>query len=95
MKVITKLVIIENEKFALVYLEDHKKYGTISYNELNEKGRMKRALNGFEMSCENTIKECLETTRRHILIDKFLKVNNIDFDNVNDLKKYGDFLKQL
>ena len=52
MEVLTKYVNIENEEFVLISdkREDGVEYyGTIPYSELDEKGRMKRTLNGFEM----------------------------------------------
>jgi len=53
MKVITKCVNIENQEFVLVKFKSNidgtEWYGTIPYTELDEKGCMKRELNGFEM----------------------------------------------
>ena len=52
MKVLTRCVNIENEEFVLISnkREDGVEYfGTIPYTEINEKGCMKRELNGFEM----------------------------------------------
>lgn len=64
MKVLTKLVSIENEEFVLIQdtTKDGKEYfGTIPYSELDEKGCMKRALNGFEMCISfNNISEALD-----------------------------------
>lgn len=64
MKVITKLVSIKDEKFVLIKDTDKNYgdyYGTIPYSELDEKGRMTRALNGFEMCIAKTIAKALET----------------------------------
>lgn len=54
MKVLTKRVTIENQDFVLIQDEKQGRtfYGTIPYTELNEKGAMKRALNGAEMSID-------------------------------------------
>ncbi len=51
MKVLTKVVMIEDEEFALI-TDKHEGctyYGTIPYSETDENGRLKRALNGFDM----------------------------------------------
>ena len=96
MKVITRLVNIENEAFVLVYLENYKQYGTIPYSELNEKGCLKRQLNGLEMNVEDTIEKCLETTKRHILLSRFIKENNLDlFNNADDIKKYMSYARTI
>ena len=96
MKVITKLVSIENERFVLVYLEEHKEYGTISYNDIDEHGRLKRRINGLEMSLSKNINDCLETTRKHILLKKFINENNLDLENnQEDIKKYCNYIKEL
>ena len=66
LKVITKCVSLENENFVLVQItriDDGKKFlGTIPYTELNEKGCMKRGLNGFEMCIvqSNNIKDAIQ-----------------------------------
>ena len=63
MKVITKCVNIENEEFVLVKFTDvnnREWFGTIPYTELNEKGQMKRPLNGFEMCIAETIAQALD-----------------------------------
>ena len=51
MKVLTKHVNIENEEFALITdkYEGRTYYGTIPYSEVDENGRLKRQLNGFDM----------------------------------------------
>ena len=75
MKVITRMVEIENEKFVLIHDEqnDRKFYGTIPYTELNENGGMKRALNGFEMCIADTIPEALKRRTNKIAVDNFKK----------------------
>ena len=73
MKVLTKCVSMENENFVLIEDECEVKgkkihyFGTIPYTELNEKGCMKRALNGFEMCMGYTIPEALERRQDEIL----------------------------
>ena len=51
MKVLTRCVIFEDQKFALIkdQHEGRTFYGTIPYTELDENGRMKRELNGVQM----------------------------------------------
>lgn len=96
MKVITRLVNIENQKFVLVYLEEHKEYGTISYDDIDEQGRLKRRINGLEMSLSKTINDCIETTRRHILLTRFINENNLDLENnQEDIKKYMNYAMSL
>ncbi len=52
MTVITKKVVIENEEFVLI--KDNSAngvyYGTIPYSELDENGKLKRQLNGYDMA---------------------------------------------
>ena len=66
MKVLTKCVDIENERFVLIKDQCEVKgkmihyIGTIPYTELDSKGCMKRPLNGFEMCIGDTIPEALE-----------------------------------
>ena len=61
LKVLTERVSINEENYVLVELQRtdienaEKMYGTISYKELDEKGCMKRELNGLEMCCSYDI----------------------------------------
>ena len=70
LKVITKKVIIEDEEFVLVELtrtdDGNRFFGTIPYSELDEKGCMKRELNGFEMCINETIARAIDM--RHDVI---------------------------
>ena len=52
MKILTKHVVLENEEFVLIQDEHEGQiyYGTIPYTELDENGKMKRPLNGFEIA---------------------------------------------
>lgn len=69
MKVLTKHVLLEEEKFVLI-MDEHEGqtyYGTIPYTELDETGRMKRPLNGFEMAISfDSIGDALNNRIRHI-----------------------------
>ena len=75
MKVITRCVNIENKEFVLI-LDEHdgrKYFGTIPYTELDEKGKMKRTLNGFEMAISfNSIADAIERRTRSIKIEKLI-----------------------
>lgn len=81
MKVLTKNVCIENKEFVLVQSSDakyHNKrennntfYGLIPYDEIDEQGRMKRALNGFEMGIADSISETIENVRDNVKIEKW------------------------
>lgn len=81
MKVLTKNVNIENKEFVLVQSSDakyHNKrennntfYGLIPYDEIDEQGRMKRALNGFEMGIADSISEAIENVRDNVKIKKW------------------------
>lgn len=74
MKVITKLVELENEKFVLIKDEQNgrKFYGTIPYSELDERGCLKRPLNGFEMCVSFlNIADAIEQRNKQILVDRY------------------------
>lgn len=76
MKVVTKSVVIENEEFVLIKDTDKnygEYYGTIPYTELDEEGKMKRELNGFEICVEHTIAEALERRKSSIIRERLVK----------------------
>lgn len=84
MEVITKCVVIENEKFVLI--RDKKEglpecykngeyYGTIPYEELDEHGKLKRQLNGFEIGIEASAGEALRYRMLRIRLKKFDEEN--------------------
>ena len=84
MEVITKCVVIENEKFVLI--RDKKEglpecykngeyYGTIPYAELDEHGKLKRQLNGFEIGIEASAGEALRYRMLRIRLKKFEEKN--------------------
>ena len=77
MKVVTKYVNIENREFVLIKDkstdcngETYEYYGTIPYEEINEQGRLKRLLNGFDMCIADTANEAI--VRR----ENDIKINN-------------------
>lgn len=84
MEVVTKCVVIENEKFVLI--RDKKEglpecykngeyYGTIPYAELDEHGKLKRQLNGFEIGIESSAGEALRYRMLQIRLKKFDEEN--------------------
>ena len=84
MEVVTKCVVIENEKFVLIkdkkadLPENYKNgeyYGTIPYAELDEHGKLKRQLNGFEIGIESSAGEALRYRMLQIRLKKFDEEN--------------------
>lgn len=84
MEVVTKCVVIENEKFVLIkdkkadLPENYKNgeyYGTIPYAELDEHGKLKRQLNGFEIGIEASAGEALRYRMLRIRLKKFDEEN--------------------
>ena len=80
LKVLTKRVNIGEESFVLVELtridDGNKLYGTISYNELDERGCMKRELNGLEMCCSSDISHAL-TMREDEIATRGMSINEM------------------
>ena len=84
MEVLTKCVDFENEKFVLFkdkkaglpeYYKDGEYYGTIPYTELDENGKLKRQLNGFEIGIENSAEAALRYRWKQIQLKKFEKAH--------------------
>lgn len=100
MKVLTKNVNIENKEFVLVQGSDakyHNKrennntfYGLIPYDEIDEQGRMKRALNGFEMGIADSISETIENVRDNVKIEKW-KAEHPGYTEIEMI----EFIKEL
>ena len=91
MKVLTKRVTIENQDFVLIQDEKEGRtfYGTIPYTELNEKGGMKRELNGGEMRIDfESPAKALDNRKIDIVIKRltnhFMKQG---FDVIEAMKK--------
>lgn len=84
MKVVIKKVVIENEEFVLIKdnFASGVYYGTIPYNELDENGKLKRTLNGYDMAIvlqdkcaednKSPICAAIEERTRRIPIDRFI-----------------------
>lgn len=100
MKVLTKCVEIQNQRFVLIEDENeqyknsidgsHKFYGTIPYTELDGNGRMKRALNGFEICMTDSIPKAL-TQRENDCKVKEYKENNPNCTQ----EELGHFIMEL
>lgn len=69
-RTVTQMVMIRNRQFALIELSELENaeilgatngimYGTIPYEEIDENGKLKRMLNGFEMVIRPTIGQAL------------------------------------
>ena len=95
MKVVTKSVVIENEEFVLVKV-DNEFYGTISVKDLDENGALKRGLNGFDMCVGDTTGGALRRRKNHILCERFLNEHpEVDLPNRKGIDKYVKFLYTL
>lgn len=76
MKVLTKVVDIDNQEFVLIAdtHDGRKYYGTIPYSELDESGRMKRALNGAQMCISfNSPAEAIDNRKRDIVMKRIVE----------------------
>ena len=66
MKTIIKKLTLVGERFALVqetkWGKDHQ-YGTIPYSEIDERGNLRRELNGFEMGVAATSQKAIASRR--------------------------------
>lgn len=77
MKVLTKCVSFENQEFVLIKDISPKGevyYGTIPFTEIDERGHLKRVLNGFDMEISfNSISEALDNRRRSVVIKRLME----------------------
>ncbi len=76
MRIITKYVVIEKQEYVLIENEkDGKKYwGTIPYTEIDEKGRMKRTMNGLEMKVSfKSAQDAYKKRRDEIVFKRLVK----------------------
>lgn len=91
MEVITKCLVIENEKFVLCKMKHEIRtvYVTIPYTEIDEQGKIKRVLNGFEMCVGDDIKQAVKLRKHSILIKRFVKKNpnHTEKDLINFIMK--------
>ena len=85
MKVLTKRVTIDDKDFVLIQSSDPKYknftennnifYGLIPYAEIDEQGKMKRALNGFEMGIADSVPKAIENIQDNMRILKWKEEN--------------------
>ena len=76
MKVIKSQMVIENQEFVLIKDEQNgqKYWGTISYSEIDENGRMKRALNGLEMKVSFVnAQDAVNRRRDDMILSRFIE----------------------
>lgn len=96
MKTAIKKVIIMGMDFALVqdpeWGTDHQ-YGTVPYSEVDENGRLKRVLNGFEMCVAATPKEAIER-REDVLLARKWKAEHPDATDIEEMKAVADIVRR-
>lgn len=96
MKTAIKKVTIMGMDFALVqdpeWGADHQ-YGTVPYTEVDEDGRLKRVLNGFEMCVAATPKEAIER-REDVLLARKWKAEHPDATEIEELKAIADIVRR-
>lgn len=96
METINKKVVIEGTDFALVrepaWGEDHQ-YGTIPYSEVDENGRIKRVLNGFEMCCAATPEKAIEQ-REDVLLARKWKAEHPGATEIEEMKAVADIIRR-
>ena len=96
METITKKVTIEGMDFALVkepaWGTDHQ-YGTVPYTEVDENGRLKRVLNGFEMCVAATPEEAIER-REDVLLARKWKAEHPDATEVEEMNAIADIVRR-
>ena len=96
MKTAIKKVTIMGMDFALVqdpeWGADHQ-YGTVPYTEVDEDGRLKRVLNGFEMCCAATIEGAIER-REDVLLAQKWKAEHPDATDIEEMKAVADIVRR-
>lgn len=96
MKTVVKKVTIEGMDFALVqepeWGADHQ-YGTVPYSEVDENGRLKRELNGFEMCVAATPEEAIEQ-REDVLLARKWKAEHPGATEIEEMKAVADIIRR-
>ena len=96
MKTVVKKVIIEGMDFAIVkepaWGETHQ-YGTVPYSEVDENGRLKRVLNGFEMCVAATPKEAIER-REDVLLARKWKAEHPDATEIQEMNAIAEIIRR-
>ena len=96
METINKKVTIEGMDFAIVkepaWGETHQ-YGTIPYSEVDENGRIKRALNGFEMCCAASPEKAVEQ-REDVLLARKWKAEHPDATEIQEMNAVAEIIRR-
>lgn len=96
MKTIIKKLTLVGERFALVqetkWGKDHQ-YGTVPYSEVDENGRIKRVLNGFEMCVAATPEEAIER-REDVLLARKWKAEHPGATEIEEMKAVADIIRR-
>ena len=96
MKTIIKKLTLMGESFALVrepeWGADHQ-YGTVPYSEVDENGRLKRVLNGFEMCVAATPEEGIER-REDVLLARKWKAEHPGATEIEEMKAVADIIRR-
>ena len=96
MKTVIKKLILVGECFALVQNPSWGKghqYGTIPYSEVDENGRLKRVLNGFEMCVAATLEEAIER-REDILLARRWKAEHPNATEVEEMNAIAEIVRR-
>ena len=96
METINKKVTIEGMNFAIVkepaWGEDHQ-YGTVPYSEVDENGRIKRVLNGFEMCCAASPEKAIEQ-REDVLLARKWKAEHPDATEIQEMNAVAEIIRR-
>ena len=96
MKTVIKKVAIEGMDFAIIrepeWGADHQ-YATVPYSEVDNTGRLKRTLNGFEMCCAATVEEAIER-REDVLLARKWKAAHPDATEIEELIAIADIVSR-
>lgn len=96
METVTKKVVIEGMDFALVrepaWGEDHQ-YGTVPYSEVDESGRLKRVLNGFEMCCAASPEKAIEQ-REDVLLARKWKAEHPGATEIQEMNAVAEIIRR-
>lgn len=96
MKTVVKKVVIGGMDFALVrepeWGADHQ-YGTVPYSEVDEDGRLKRVLNGFEMCVAATPEEAIER-REDVLLARKWKAEHPGATEIEEMNAIADIVRR-
>ena len=96
MKTVIKKVTIMGMDFALVQNPEwgeSNQYGTVPYSEVDENGRLKRVLNGFEMCCSSTPEKAIER-REDILLARKWKAEHPNATEVEEMNAIAEIVRR-